>query len=162
MKQPMIRLLWIALMGAFAWPAYSQEGSLTDALEQRIREGVRRIVGNVAEAMGVEAEIEIPYGANAPVTYNDPNLTAEMAPTLEAIAGSENVAIRKAQTGAEDFAFISERVPSFYYFLGGRPSETPESAAAPHHTPDFLIDEDALMLGVRSMTALALSYLETH
>jgi len=32
--------------------------------------------------------------------------------------------------------------------------------AAPHHTPDFFIDESGLLLGVRAMVNLTLDYME--
>jgi metal-dependent amidase/aminoacylase/carboxypeptidase family protein len=48
-------------------------------------------------------------------------------------------------------------VPGCYVFLGVRN----ESIGAVHaaHTPDFLIDEAALPLGVRVLTLLAIDYL---
>lgn len=47
------------------------------------------IVTKTAEANGAEAILDIREGY--PVTYNDPELTTMMAPTLKAVAGSENV-----------------------------------------------------------------------
>ncbi len=127
-----------------------------------IHESVRRIATNVAESMGATAEVEIPYSASYPVTYNDPELTAEMLPVLEGVAGADRVHLNPAQTGAEDFAFIAERVPGFYIRLGGRPSDVAEEDAPDHHTPTFYIDDGGLGLGVRAMTAMALHYLNTH
>jgi metal-dependent amidase/aminoacylase/carboxypeptidase family protein len=69
------------------------------------------------------------------------------------------VTVVPLETGAEDFAFFAEDVPSFYYFLGGKPLDVPASEAASHHTPDFFIDESGLALGVESMLAVALDYL---
>jgi metal-dependent amidase/aminoacylase/carboxypeptidase family protein len=50
-------------------------------------------------------------------------------------------------------------VPSFYFDVGARPAHVAREAAADHHTPDFFIDEGALIVGVRAMTAVALAYL---
>jgi metal-dependent amidase/aminoacylase/carboxypeptidase family protein len=63
-------------------------------------------------------------------------------------------------TGAEDFSFFGERVPSFFFRLGGRPADVAVEDAPAHHTPYFFVDEAALPVGVRAMTALALDYLE--
>jgi amidohydrolase len=124
-----------------------------------IHDRVRNIASNVAESMGASIEIELPYGAGVPVTYNDPALTDQLAPTLTAVAGAGRVSIARPQTGAEDFSFIANEVPSFYFFVGARPTETSREEAADHHTPDFFVDEAALQLGVRAMAAVTLRYL---
>jgi amidohydrolase len=124
-----------------------------------IHDRVRNIASNVAESMGASIEIELPYGAGVPVTYNDPALTDQLAPTLTAVAGAGRVSIARPQTGAEDFSFIANEVPSFYFFVGARPTETSREEAADHHTPDFFVDEAALQLGVRAMSAVTLRYL---
>jgi amidohydrolase len=48
-------------------------------------------------------------------------------------------------------------VPGFYFFLGGMTpgNETP----FPHHTPDFFIDEDGLIHGVKVLTQMSIDYL---
>jgi metal-dependent amidase/aminoacylase/carboxypeptidase family protein len=50
-------------------------------------------------------------------------------------------------------------VPGFYFVLGGRPHDVPREQAPDHHTPEFYVDESALKLGVRAMTAVALEFL---
>ena len=82
-----------------------------------------------------------------------------MLPTLQRVAGAENVVTQNAITGAEDFSYFQREVPGFFFFLGGMTpgNETPY----PHHTPDFLIDDSGLILGVKAMTELALDYLKS-
>ena len=116
----------------------------------------------MATGMGVTAEISLPYSTSYPVTYNDPELTAAMAPALEETVGKENVFIRKPETGAEDFAFFAQEVPGFYFILGGKPLDVPLSETADHHTPDFFVDEGALPIGVEAMVAVTLRYLNSH
>jgi amidohydrolase len=111
------------------------------------------IVTKTAEANGAEAILDIREGY--PVTYNDPELTTMMAPTLKAVAGSENVNYINAITGAEDFSFFQEQVPGLYFFIGGLPSG---GTPAGHHTPDFYIDEAGMKLGVRAMANLVIDY----
>jgi len=80
----------------------------------------------IASAYGGSASIE--FQNTAAITYNDPTLVEEMLPTLETVAGKENVLVGKAITGAEDFSFFQEAVPGFYFFLGGM---TPGNTQAP-------------------------------
>ncbi len=128
---------------------------------KQIHERVRALATGIAESMGASATVTIPVGLGYPVTYNDPELTADMVPMLEAMAPGQ-VQLTPAETGAEDFSFVADRVPSFYIQLGGRPTDLAEQNAADHHTPDFFIDDSGLTLGVRAMTAMALHYMQTH
>ena len=135
--------------------------ALDSADRTMIHERVRRIATRVAESMGATADVLIPMTTSYPVTYNDPELAASMVPVLERVAGAKNVHLVKAETGAEDFAFIADKVPSFYIQLGGRRPDVSEADAPDHHTPDFYVDESGLALGVRALAAMALHYLET-
>ncbi|HVS03563.1 MAG TPA: amidohydrolase [Thermoanaerobaculia bacterium] len=136
--------------------------ALDEGMRATIHERLRSVATGVAEGMGATVEIAVPYSSSYPVTVNDPELTAAMVPALESVAGAERVVLIPAETGAEDFAYFAQQVPGFYFTLGARPADVPREQAADHHTPDFFIDEGALPLGVRAMTAVALHYLQTH
>ena len=82
-----------------------------------------------------------------------------MLPTLKRINGDENVGTMNAVTGAEDFSFFQEKVPGMYYFIGGTKKGDNPRNAAPHHTPDFYVDDTAMITGLKSMSSLALDYL---
>ncbi|TXE19713.1 amidohydrolase [Psychroserpens burtonensis] len=120
-------------------------------IEKRMTEMTR----DIAKAYGGEATIT--FQNNTTITYNDFDLVDQMLPTMQRIAGDKNVRLRKATTGGEDFSYFQEVIPGFYFFLGGM---TPGNTKAfPHHTPDFKIDDNGLLLGVKTMTHLALDYL---
>lgn len=129
---------------------------------KRLHERIRRIATNVAESMGATADVQIPVTTAYPVTFNNEALTAAMVPVLEAVAGPGKARRHRAETGAEDFSFIADKVPSLYIQLGGRPANVPEGEAADHHTPDFHIDDSGLDLGVRALTAMTLHYMRTN
>jgi len=129
-------------------------------MRDEIHERIRLTATKIAESAGAVADVRISTGY--PVTYNDPELTAEMLPSLQAAAGAENVKLIKAITGAEDFSFFQRRVPGMYFFLGGMPKGKKVEAAAPHHSPDFYIDESTLKLGVRALSYLTLDYMAKH
>jgi amidohydrolase len=96
------------------------------------------------------------------VTYNDPALSERMLPTLQRAAGSEKVLSIPAVLGAEDFAFFQKEVPGLFVFIGTRPKGVTAAEAAPNHSPRFYIDESGLPLGVRTLSMLALDYLESQ
>lgn len=124
-----------------------------------LHERVRSIAQNTAAAMGATVEVSIPFSMSYPVTYNDTSLTLKAVPVLQAVAGADRVTVLPPDTGAEDFSFFADRVPGFYFTLGGRPANVSKADAPDHHTPDFYVDEGGLGLGVRAMTALAVNFL---
>lgn len=131
--------------------------ALDTEMQQIMFEKMHTTVENIAKSMGAEAELTIYDGY--PVTYNDPDLTAQMAPTLERVVGAENANVVNAVTGAEDFSFFQKEVPGFYFFVGGMPADMNREDAAPHHTPDFYIEEEGMKTGVRAMANLAIDYM---
>ena len=125
------------------------------ATREQMHERVTRTAMSIAESAGASAEVSI--GIGVPVTANDPELTRRMLPTLQRVAGDGLVETPRI-TGAEDFSFFQEAIPGLFFFLGVAPDD-PERVH-PNHSPRFYADERALPLGVQSMTALALDFLE--
>ena len=129
--------------------------TLDPKMKAMIIRRMAEMTSTIAEAYGGEATIE--FQNNTSITYNDVDLVEQMLPTIQRVAGEDNVTLMKATTGGEDFSYFQEVVPGFYFFLGGM---TPGNTNAfPHHTPDFKIDEDGLILGVKAMTEITFDYL---
>ncbi len=117
---------------------------------------LRRTVDLVAEAGGATATVTIdPYG---PVTRNDPALLQKLMPTLKQAAGEANVVEHPLITGAEDFAHFQARIPGLYLMLGVRHDNLSADEVPANHSPLFDANEDALIVGVRTMVGLALDY----
>ncbi len=121
---------------------------------------IKTIATKTAEAAGATVEIKIPYSNHYPVTYNDIALTEKMLPSLQKVAGADNVKLIPAITGAEDFSFFQEKVPGLFFFLGGMPKGMDPKTAPSHHTPDFMIDESSFKLGVKALAGLTLDYMD--
>jgi amidohydrolase len=131
--------------------------TLDEAMKTTVLRRLEEIVYNTAK--GNNAKAKITYQVSYPITYNDPALYENMLPSLKRINGPENVHFMNAITGAEDFSFFQKEVPGLYFFIGGAKKGTDPKNAAPHHTPDFYVDDSAMLTGVKSMTTLALDYL---
>ena len=134
--------------------------TLDKEMQKIIHEKIHLTATKIAESHGAIAEVDIQIGY--PVTFNSLELTRDMIPTLYEVAGEENVLLSPAITGAEDFSFFANEVPGLYFFLGGMPVGQDPFTAPPHHTPDFFIEESGLILGVRSMSNLAVQYMEAN
>ncbi|WP_205501833.1 amidohydrolase [Rufibacter psychrotolerans] len=131
--------------------------ALDPKMQDQLHEKLRRTATLIAESAGATAEVEIVK--NTPITYNHVALTAHMLPSLERAAGKQKVVLTKAVTGAEDFAYYQQKVPGVFVFVGGMAKGQDPSKTPAHHTPDFMIDESGLKLGVRTLAYLAVDYL---
>jgi len=131
--------------------------ALDEGMKQNLFNRIKHTASTIAESQGASVEVTIHHGV--PITYNDPVLTSKVLPTLQQAAGKEKVLLMNAITGAEDFSYFLEKIPGFYFFLGGMPPDVTPEEAAPHHTPDFYIDESGLKLGVKTLSYLAVDYL---
>jgi amidohydrolase len=128
--------------------------TLDSSMQRQIHEKIKLTAEKIAESQGATAIVNI--RKEYPITFNDPVLTAKMLPTLEKVAGENNVRVIKAITGAEDFSFYAQKVPGLFFFLGGKPKNIDTIDATQHHTPDFFIDESGFILGMKTLAQLVI------
>ncbi len=131
--------------------------TLDAAMQKQVHDLIKRISENTAEGFGAKADVTITK--LYPVTFNDPKLTNWSVPIMERVTGKGNTRLVTAQTGAEDFSFFAQKVPGFFFFVGGMPVDADPNKTAAHHTPDFFIDESGMITGVRAMLNLTLEYM---
>ena len=134
--------------------------TLEESMKETVLKRLEKIVYKTAEANN--AKVKITYQVSYPITYNDPVLYERMLPSLKRINGDNNVHLMTAITGAEDFSFFQKEIPGMYFFIGGAKKGTDPNNAAPHHTPDFYVDDSAMITGIKSMSTLALDYLKDN
>lgn len=131
--------------------------TLDSDMQDEIHRRMHQTVKGITESAGATAELRIQK--MCPVTTNDPELTRRMVPTLQSVAGTDHVQVVKPIMGAEDFAFYQQQIPGLYFFVGITPQGQSPESAAPHHTPEFFVDDTGMLLGVRSLCHLAVDYL---
>ena len=131
--------------------------TLDEDMQNIIHERLYDMVPQIAAAYGGSATVTI--NKTAALTYNDEALTQMMVPTLERAVGASNVHVIKAITGAEDFSYFQQQVPGLYFFLGGMDPAMNPADAPSHHTPDFVVQDEGMIHGVKVMVDLALDYL---
>jgi amidohydrolase len=130
--------------------------TLDSAIQKDVHQKIRLTATKIAESMG--ATVEISIDTKTLVTYNTPELVKKMLPSLEKAAGKQNVGEMEWVTGAEDFSYFGEKAPAFYFVVGGmKIGQDPKTAAA-HHTPDFLIDDSRLDVGVKAFANIVFDY----
>jgi amidohydrolase len=131
--------------------------TLDPEMQVQVEERIRRTAEGIAASAGARVDVEL--SAGLPVTYNDPELTRRMVPTLERVVGRERVRELPPATAAEDFSYFQQEIPGLYFFLGVIPDSIPLEEAAPNHSPYFFVDEAALPVGVRAMANLVVDFL---
>lgn len=122
-----------------------------DHIESRLK----ALAHSLAEAYRAKAEVI--YLRGYPPMYNDPELTAFVRQVALDLLGEHRVFDRQPIMAGEDFAFVAQHVPVCMIGLGVANPE--KGIIYPPHHPRFDLDEDALAVGVRLLTAIALRFL---
>jgi metal-dependent amidase/aminoacylase/carboxypeptidase family protein len=130
--------------------------TLSEEVRAKAIEMMRQTLAGVTSAYGASYEIE--FGSNTPVTYSAPALVEATLPIMRKIAGEKNVISPRPQMGAEDFSLYQKVIPGFFYFLGV--GNKAIGITAMIHTPEFDVDEESLVVGVKVMTSVLLDYLD--
>ena len=116
-------------------------------------------IDHVAEAYGATAEFGVKQ--NAALVFNDPALSAWLAPVLGEAAGADKVnPATPPTTVAEDFSYFQQRIPGVFWHLGASADGVDPATSPPNHSPEFDVNEAVLPVGVRAHVLTALRFLE--
>lgn len=118
----------------------------------KLKNIIKEVAINTAIAYGCTCDIEVYDGY--PCTYNNPEVTTTAKMFAEEYLGKENVKGLPIRMTSEDFGFFSQLYPSTFYRFGIKGKY--ESTGL--HTSTFIIDEDALLTSVGTITYLGLRY----
>jgi len=121
-----------------------------------IHRDIRQIAENIAASANAKAEVDIIELYDP--TVNNERVTARMVPVLERAADGD-VVLNERSGAAEDVSVMLAEVPGLYFNLGVVPRSADLAKAAPNHSPDFFLDESALVVGVRAMAMVTVNYL---
>jgi amidohydrolase len=116
---------------------------------------LQRIVKTISDKYKIVSVLRIEKGY--PFLVNDIVFTNACFSVAQNYLGKENVEELPLRMTAEDFAFITQRVPSCFYRLGTGNKE--KKIISGVHTATFDIDETALETGVGLMASLTIAEL---
>ncbi|KQL43443.1 N-acyl-L-amino acid amidohydrolase [Brevibacillus choshinensis] len=139
------------------------EGTLRtydEGMRQDILKRMERTATMIAESAGAKAKLTVEEGI--PTVVNNPDLVAQMAPTLKRVVGEKNANVGKKGTAAEDFSFFSNEIPGMSVSFGVTAANEDPAKAAPNHSPLFKADDASLIVGTRVLANLAIDYLNSH
>ncbi|MFD9302559.1 M20 family metallopeptidase [Streptomyces sp. NPDC060048] len=136
---------------------YGTFRTLTPDTRRRVRAGIERVARHICAAHGAEAGIDLNEGY--PPLHNEPVCTAAVRQAVAARLGQGIVHdLAEPVMGAEDFAYVLERVPGAMAFLGARPPSPPTRNVPDMHSNRVVFDEDAMTTGIATHAAVALHH----
>ena len=128
-------------------------------VRQRIVERFEQIARGVGEALGCQVEVSIQR--MTPALVNDEDIAAAVQATARRVLSDSQLNTAGYLTmGAEDMAFMQEKVPGCYFFIGSNNKDRHLDYG--HHHPRFDFDEEALVHGSALMAAAALDLLRAE
>lgn len=124
------------------------------------REKVHTHLKELAKQIAIKYQLQIEFRIEKgyPFLVNDKELTEKCVTAAQDYLGKENVDELPLRMTAEDFAFISQKVPSCFFRLGTGNKDKGITSGV--HTSSFDIDERALEIGMGAMAALAIAELK--
>jgi len=128
----------------------------SENVRYKLRDEFVRLVTNQVQALG--GDVEIDYQLLIPPVVNDPAIAAISRQSAVAVVGVENVLAAEPTMGGDDFALYQKVVPGCYAWLGSGNKE--KGIEYSWHHPKFMVDEDAIKIGIQWMVHTAISLLE--
>jgi amidohydrolase len=127
------------------------------AVRQKVLERIDQIAQGVASAMGCQAEVTV--RRITPALVNDARLAGRVQETARQVLPDSELDTGYRTMTAEDMAFMQEKVPGCYFFVGSNdPSRRLDYG---HHHPRFDFNEQALVRASALMASAALDVLHS-
>lgn len=128
--------------------------TVSDEQRTSVMKDLEQITTGTAAAMGAVATINFLNGT--PPTINDPAMADLVRQAARTVVAPDKVVDGPLKVVSEDYSEFLNRIPGCYYFIGSRNPE--RDLVWGHHHAKFDIDEDAMAIGIETMTKTVLNY----
>lgn len=125
-------------------------------LRNKMAEHIRRIAENTAAVFGAKATVDYQCYCNA-VINDDDELTAVAQNAVTKLYGPESMKELPAMMGGEDFAYLAEKVPAVFGYIGSKNEALGLTAA--NHNDHYTTDESVLKRGAAAYAQIAADFL---
>jgi amidohydrolase len=127
-------------------------------VQKKVHERFEQIARGVGEALGCQVEVDIQR--MTPALVNEESITQTVQEAARRVlANSELETTGYLTMGAEDMAFMQEKVPGCYFFVGS--NDKARHLDYGHHHPKFDFNEEALVRASALMATAAMDVLNT-
>jgi amidohydrolase len=124
-------------------------------VRQRVVERFEQIVHGLGEGMG--CQVEVSTKRMTPALVNNESITSKVWETAERVLPESHLDSEYQTMTAEDMAFMHEKVPGCFFFVGS--NDKTRSLDYGHHHPKFDFNEEALPRGSALIAAAAMDIL---
>ena len=129
-----------------------------NGVRQRVLQRFEQIARGVGEALSCQVDVDV--RAMTPALINDETVTSTVQDAArKVLSGSDLDTAGYITMGAEDMAFMQEKVPGCYFFVGS--NDKARHLDYGHHHPKFDFNEEALIHAAALMASAALNVLDT-
>lgn len=126
-------------------------------VRQKVLQRFEQIARGVGEALGCQVDVEVKR--MTPALVNDKAITSTVQEAARRTLPASDLDMAGYITmGAEDMAFMQEKVPGCYFFVGS--NDAARGLDYGHHHPKFDFDEQALVHAAALMAAAAMDVLK--
>ena len=154
-----------SIHGGTAFNVIPQEATLEGTIRtfdqgvrQMVLERFEQIIHGTAQGLGCQVEINVKQ--ITPVLVNDKMISEKVQATARRLLPESDLRTASHLTmGAEDAAFLLEKVNGCFFFVGSANQE--RHLDYKHHHPRFDFDEEALVRGSALMAAAAVDVLNS-
>jgi amidohydrolase len=122
---------------------------------ERLLRRIAEVASGVAAAMRCEAEFIRANGC--PPVVSDAQVAEVVRRAAVATVGEDHVDVAPPVTVGDDVSLFMERAPGCYFLVGA--GDVAHRAVAPHHHPEFDIDERCLPVGAAVLARATLAEL---
>ncbi len=130
--------------------------TMDEVWRKEIKTRIKEIINQISNQYNVSAELDIIDGY--PFLINNEASTILCKQAAEEYLGKENIVELPLRMTAEDFAYITQQVPSCFYRLGT--GNITKGISSGVHTSTFNIDEDALKISSGLMAWMTIKAIE--
>jgi amidohydrolase len=128
-------------------------------VRKKVVQRFEQIARGVGEALGCQVDVEVKR--MTPALINDETISTTVQSTARRVlSGSDLDTTGYLTMGAEDMAFMQEKVPGCYFFVGSNDKERHLDYG--HHHPKFDFNEEALIRASALMAAAAMDVLNSR
>jgi len=131
--------------------------SFNSDIRELIPNRMEEIAYNICK--GYQLKCDYKFSPGVPVTLNNEEITDFIIKTLRDSMGSNLIKTTKPTMGGEDFSLFLEEVPGTYMLLGTKNEK--KGITGSIHQPNYDIDNDILIIGVKAFILIILNYLNT-
>ena len=137
---------------------YGTIRTLSPRTRTEIQANLKRLAENIAAAHGATASVEFTPGF--PVTVCNADAVAFGQRTVKDLLGEDAwVTMASPVMGAEDFAYVLEKVPGAMFFLGASHEGSDWRSCCALHSNRMVLDESVMARGAAVHAALATRFL---